>query len=156
MPLLVLARGSAIFRFEATGEIRLRRESYGFRRVMNRASYHQIFERFGQAEGSDVFRWRATGQGFEFSLQLTLADIHCRGHLPKIEAKVVIILIDYLFESLDEQIRTADRYVMVLRIHRRELSIPAPLWCYQLPDKVCQIIANSLGANPVETQMALH
>ena len=144
MPLLVLARGSAIFGFEATGEICLRGETDCFSRIVNRASCQQIFERFGQTVGSDVFRWCAIGQRSEISLQLTLAHIHCCRHLPKIEAMIVIMLIDYLFESLDEQVRAADRYVMIFRIHRRELSVPEQLWCYQLPDEIFQNSANSL------------
>ena len=131
MPLLVLARGSAIFGFEAAGEICLRGEPDGFRRISNRGSCQQIFERFGQTVGSDVFRWCATGQRSEFSLQLALAHIHRRRHLPEIEAMVVIMLIHYLFESLDEQIRTANRYIMVFEIHRQELSTLAKTWCYR-------------------------
>ena len=62
MPLLVLAWGSAIFRFKATGEICLRGETDGFSRIVNRASCQQIFERFGQTVGSDELGWSAARQ----------------------------------------------------------------------------------------------
>ena len=58
----VLGRGSAVLRFEATRKVSLGGEADGFRRVANRASCQQIFERFGQAVGSDELRWSAARQ----------------------------------------------------------------------------------------------
>ncbi len=126
MPLLVLGRGSAVFRFEATRKVGLRGKPDGSCSVPNCGPCQQVFERFGQAEGPDVFRWGATGQKLEFSLQLTLAHIHCRRHLPNVETMLVKMLIHDPFELLDEQVRAANSYAIILRIHRRELSIPAP------------------------------
>ena len=81
---------------------------------------------------------------------------HCRRHLPKIEAMVVIMMIHYPFELPKEQVRTANGYAMVFRIHTRELSIPERCYRYQYPDEVSQNNAILPNLAPVETQTALH
>jgi len=104
VPVLVLARGPAIFGFETARKVGLRGETDGFRRVANRASCQQIYERLGQAEDSDVFRWCTAGQRFELSLQMALAHVHFCCHLFQMEALVVIMLFHYPFKSIDKQV----------------------------------------------------